>query len=129
MKYGRLTFVKCAEDKIEVRNDSDGQKRGRERAYSYNWYRCDCGTLKEIRSYFVEKGHTKSCGCLRVENGRKTWKKNLGYFRGRGGWSEEYRHMSPPHKGKIRLTENGHYKYVTEEELEDMFWGHNQPSA
>jgi len=31
-------------------------------------YKCDCGKFKEIQTYRVNTGYTKSCGCLRKTN-------------------------------------------------------------
>lgn len=33
------------------------------------WFecRCDCGTVKNIAGYSLSKGHTKSCGCWRID--------------------------------------------------------------
>lgn len=34
------------------------------------WYKCqcDCGTIKEVRSFNLKNGATRSCGCLMREN-------------------------------------------------------------
>ncbi|HDG5860076.1 TPA: hypothetical protein PF291_001533 [Staphylococcus aureus] len=51
-KYNRLTAVK----------EIDNRK----------WlFRCICGNEKIISKYDVQKGHTKSCGCLQKENTSK----------------------------------------------------------
>lgn len=51
-KYNRLTAVK----------EIDNRK----------WlFRCICGNEKVISKYDVQKGHTKSCGCLQRENTSK----------------------------------------------------------
>lgn len=51
-KYNRLTAVK----------EIDNRK----------WlFRCICGNEKVISKYDVQKGHTKSCGCLQKENTSK----------------------------------------------------------
>lgn len=47
-----------------------------EEAPSQNYRRywrcvCDCGKECVIQEYRLKTGHTKSCGCLRVSNGRK----------------------------------------------------------
>ena len=34
---------------------------------SYFWYRCECGTEKLILKNSVERGLTRSCGCLKRE--------------------------------------------------------------
>lgn len=33
--------------------------------------RCDCGEIFEVTATNVKSGHTKSCGCLRIENNKK----------------------------------------------------------
>jgi len=99
------------------------EKDGRRRNRVFNFYRCQCGRRKVIREHYVNTGHTRSCGCLRADAGRRTWKKNLGYHKGRGGWDEKFRHMPSPNKGKIRIKENGRIRFVSEEELAGMFWG------
>jgi hypothetical protein len=49
-KYGRLTVV------------SHSARSG------YSLFRCDCGNMKEIGNYYATSGHTRSCGCVRIEN-------------------------------------------------------------
>ncbi len=29
---------------------------------------CDCGNIKEVNSHVIRVGHSKSCGCLNIEN-------------------------------------------------------------
>lgn len=36
--------------------------------------RCDCGTEFELTATAVKQGHTKSCGCLRIENNKQRHK-------------------------------------------------------
>ena len=43
-------------------------------AYSYIC-KCDCGKVKDIRTYFVLNGYAKSCGCLQSENSREQARK------------------------------------------------------
>ncbi len=33
----------------------------------YRYFKCDCGSIKEIMEYSVYSGYTKSCGCLNKE--------------------------------------------------------------
>ena len=41
-------------------------------AGDYKWLcRCDCGTEKQVRSYDLKSGKTRSCGCLKKELIRK----------------------------------------------------------
>jgi len=35
--------------------------------------RCSCGTELSVRGYCLRRGQTKSCGCLRGENGKRDW--------------------------------------------------------
>jgi len=45
----RLSFIKF------IDNSSDRREA---------LYKCDCGTIKQIRTYYVKMGITKSCGCI-----------------------------------------------------------------
>jgi len=36
--------------------------------------RCECGTTFEVTAASVKQGHTKSCGCVRIENNKKRHK-------------------------------------------------------
>jgi len=57
-RVGRLSVVGRADDLVQ----SNGRKRTR-------WVcSCDCGELLEVLSDNLMKGHTKSCGCLRVDS-------------------------------------------------------------
>lgn len=57
LKFNRLTAIKCT---------------GRNKFNIFLWlFRCDCGNEKVIRKDSVMFGHTKSCGCLFIEEGRK----------------------------------------------------------
>lgn len=47
-KFNRLTFL----EKLDSRK---------------SLFKCDCGNIKEISSYSVKSGVSKSCGCLRKE--------------------------------------------------------------
>ncbi len=38
--------------------------------------KCECGTEIYVRGYCLRRGQTKSCGCLRGENGRTDWTKH-----------------------------------------------------
>ena len=35
---------------------------------------CDCGTIFEVTATSVKQGHTKSCGCVRIENNKNRHK-------------------------------------------------------
>ena len=68
-------------------NDVTGQRFGRLLAIKATgqqkngqalWLcRCDCGNLVEIRNHSLKR-HTRSCGCLRIEAGRKMGLKSAG---------------------------------------------------
>lgn len=49
-------------------------------------FKCDCGSVCDIRSYSVRSGKTKSCGCLHRET-----KSNLTHGEASGSHSPEYR--------------------------------------
>jgi hypothetical protein len=55
-KFGKLTLVTAFED---VRTLSDKA-----------WWECECGRRKAIVVKSVLRGLTKSCGCLRLSNGK-----------------------------------------------------------
>ena len=99
-----------------------------------NVYECDCGTMKRIRQDHVLNGDVKSCGCWgkqmkgpermqqlrdlpqRMDNLKQAFKEG----RIRRG------HIPSPNKGRIRIEEppgSGKYRYVTDQQLNDMFWG------
>lgn len=58
--------------------DLRGQKFGRLTPISSFWdqrmqctrwiCQCDCGETAKVRAYFLTRGGTRSCGCLRAEN-------------------------------------------------------------
>lgn len=105
-----------------------------EKSHRVNVYECQCGIMKKIRMDHVMNGDVKSCGCWgkqmkgpermqqlrdlpqRVDNLRKAFKEG----RIRRG------HVPGPIKGRIRIEEpigSGKYRYVTDQQLSDMFWG------
>ena len=52
-KVGMLTLIE------PFTKDEKGVYKGK--------FYCDCGRTKIIRLSYVKSGHTKSCGCLKVE--------------------------------------------------------------
>tara|TARA_Y100001937_G_scaffold44131_1_gene62146 strand:+ start:524 stop:952 length:429 start_codon:yes stop_codon:yes gene_type:complete len=105
-----------------------------DKSHRVNVYKCDCGIQKKIRMDHVMNGDVKSCGCWgkqmkgpermqqirdlpqRVDNLRKAFKERK-IRRG---------HVPSPNKGRIRIEEppgSRKYRYVTEQQLSDMFWG------
>ena len=57
-KYGRLTV-------IELADYTDARRQ------AYWVCKCDCGNTKIARGVDLRSGGTRSCGCLKVENGHK----------------------------------------------------------
>lgn len=54
-KYGKLTVLERAEYS--------------KTAHTYFWNcKCDCGKLVKINGNNLKSGHTKSCGCYKIEN-------------------------------------------------------------
>lgn len=39
--------------------------------------KCDCGTEFDVAAYCVKNGHTRSCGCIRIERCKTGFKKFL----------------------------------------------------
>lgn len=60
-KYGRLTVIELDR---------------RENNHTFWKCRCDCGNIAIIDGAKLRNGHTKSCGCFRLENNRKQRKYN-----------------------------------------------------
>ena len=56
-RFGRLVVLKEA---------------GRNKSNNIKWVcKCDCGSTVTIQGGHLVSGHTKSCGCLRIEDARK----------------------------------------------------------
>ena len=81
---------------LRIRDNLIGKKFGRlkvtEVAYQKNnttYYkcRCDCGKEKIIRGTLIKNSSTKSCGCLRIDSGRKRKKHGLCNHPLYGVWS------------------------------------------
>lgn len=70
LKYQKATSCGCL-GKGKPREDLTGRKFNMLTAIRYNektkkWLcRCDCGKRKEVDTYLLKAGSTKSCGCLR----------------------------------------------------------------
>ena len=123
-KYGdmpqMLTYVRHDHNKTyEYSDPKSGKKRPRH--FSYGLYRCECGGEKVIRDSSVRINKVRSCGCLKHKNIRmknileRTERKQKEFF-------EE----------RIKIEEpigSGRYKWVTEKELEDMYYGFDQNAA
>ena len=89
---------------------------------SYHWYRCECGNEKLIRKSSVDRGSTRSCGCLQRENGRRAMARMPEELKGKGGGRKPGFTGSNVNKGKIRIMVNGRRKHVTEQELAEMYY-------
>ena len=93
--------------------DNWGHKRG--------LYLCECGTKKIIDDGNVRRGKTQSCGCF-----------NRMRHRDRTNWGKGKKKKNEVKKEKlIKIYESysskgireGRSKYVTEKELELIYWG------
>lgn len=75
--FGRLTVIQRDKDYIQP----SGQ-------HKVMWLcECICGNKISVQAYFLKKGYTKSCGCLRKENSKKIHiKHGLYYTKIRGIW-------------------------------------------
>jgi len=71
LRFGRLTVLE--------RRDNKSAKEPYMHAYLC---RCDCGTEKVVSRVALLNGSTKSCGCLRKENGKEKPLKNFKFFKG-----------------------------------------------
>ena len=53
----------------DIRNMEFGLLTARKRLDKFTWLcECSCGNIIEVNIYHLLNGHTKSCGCTRVEN-------------------------------------------------------------
>lgn len=66
MKFNRWTVIK------EVKNPINKSKK------KYWLCECDCGSIKEVQSYNIRNGFSKSCGCLLKEIVSKKNSSHLG---------------------------------------------------
>jgi len=113
MNYNRLTRLR------DAGKDRWSKKRG--------FYRCTCGTEKEIDDHSVRTGKTKSCGCLNRESLRD--RNNMRERQAAGGRAIKGRPGSC--KGLIRIYEfeskyskpRGRNLWVTLEELFQIHFG------
>ncbi len=66
--------------------------------------RCDCGNMATVLGFQLRRGHTKSCGCLRIDEGSKRLGiNNPNYIGGtRCGWSKKQHEF----KESIRKRDN-----------------------
>ena len=88
----------------------------------FNLYQCECGNQKVIRESSVLNHRSQSawsCGCLRRDNMRDIHSKGLN----RHGGNKHCEGRGATNKGKIRIKENGRNRYVTMQELTDIYYG------
>lgn len=57
-KYGRLTVIGSTPDRSIV-------------GFPQWLCRCDCGKELYVKSHYLYTGHTKSCGCLKIDSRKK----------------------------------------------------------
>ena len=85
-------------------NDLTGKRFGRLTALEYvgnsRWLcACDCGTKKEISTYNLSSGASKSCGCLNVENIHKRRRNSVDLIGKRFGQLEVIEYVKSDKKG------------------------------
>lgn len=91
--------------------------KGKSRSY---WVcRCDCGKICSIQSGHLKDGHTKSCGCLRKNNGKNRWIDLTGHQYGR---LTVLRHALPEDEKLYSEGENGKIGTEGEKNQEKDLW-------
>lgn len=93
---------------------------------SYFWYRCECGTEKVIHKSSVDRGLTRSCGCLQREKAAIHINNLPDGVRGRGAGRKPGFKGSCVNKGKVRIMVDGKRKHVTMQELAEMYYSGGQ---
>lgn len=61
-KYGKLQVIRLTGNFKEYSSGSKDR---------YVWAKCECGKEREFSSWQIKSGHTKSCGCWKIEVQRK----------------------------------------------------------
>ena len=79
---------------------------------SYHWYRCECGNEKLIRKSSVDRGSTRSCGCLQRENGRRAMARMPEELKGKGAGRKPGFTQPNVNKGKIRIMVDGRRRNI-----------------
>ena len=100
-----------------------------EASHSYWLYKCDCGNEKKVRESHYKHGEIRSCGCLLKEAQQSFPDRITPEMRKKAG--DKTRGRPSPNRGKIMIYEfqnaprrmKGRKKYVTEEELNDIWRG------
>ena len=112
-----LQYVRHNHNKTYEYNDQKAKKK-RLRHFCYGLYRCECGTEKVILDSSVRINKVRSCGCLKHKHIRL---KNI--------LESEDRKKKEFYEERFKIEEpigSGKFKWVTEKELEDMYYGFNQ---
>lgn len=91
--------------------------------YNYpNWKcLCDCGVVCNVRGHNLTIGNTKSCGCLRVDNGKRS--KGLGKASMHSAFSH-YRYGAKERGFSFELTED-QFCFITQQ---NCFYCNDPPS-
>ena len=113
-----LTYIRHDHTKVYKYKTGRGKNKTKN---SYGLYRCECGTEKVVRDGAVKSNLTRSCGCMRTAKVRM--KHILDRDKTRPKVQQEER---------IRIEEpigSGRFKWVTEKQLEDMYYGFDQDAA
>ena len=88
---------------------------------TYGLYRCECGNEKVTRDSAVRTNRVRSCGCM---HNKQTRMKHI--------LDRDNRKEREYYADRIKIEEpigSGKYKWVTEKELEDMYYGFDQDAA
>ena len=96
----------------------------RRKGHAFWLYQCICGTRKIIQQSSVNRGLSRSCGCLKKEI---TVRRNIEQ-KGFQNKNKSNKGLTPANKGKIRIHKipndpSSPFRYVTEQELTKIYWG------
>ena len=115
IKGTKLTMIRYSH------HDEDGRR--------VNLYECECGNFKKIRADQVtgRRYTTKSCGCVLASMKTPEFMAKLRATPGRvEKLSKAMKGKPNPRKGMVRIEDpigSGKYRFITEKELDDMFYG------
>jgi len=112
----RLKFVRFDHIKRYQRPDGNTER------IIYDLYQCVCGNRTVARRRSVQSPiprSTFSCGCLRKENCKRLTELGLNKHQGNKGKTGKI----PHNKGKIAIFIEGRKRFVSEQELEDIYYG------
>ena len=107
----RLTFIR--HDHIKVYTRPNGYKENK----IHNLYQCSCGNKKVLSKASVEskaKTSTWSCGCIRKESIKKINDEGRNIHKTHAGHQAH-------NTGKIKVTVEGVTKYISYDELVDLY--------